>query len=191
MFVKNTVSTKKVCNNLFNETIDDIVLCTQRLYQNPNCQIRKSKFNKLMREGGRVEMMLNIFVSDSIIIQNQNILKTLQSKHTTNSWVYTRDTLLRCLKNNFGIKASWEHVVPVDVCIKDCVSKYKTMPPHNFRNWVENSIKNNWFICLVTENECANIKNTETATKRNSANYTLVYNLSGINKVHHLRSEII
>lgn len=191
MFVKNIVNTKKVCNSLFNETIDDIVLCTQRLYQNPKCQIRKSKFNKLMREGGRVEMMLNLFVTDSIVIQNQNILKTLQLKHEKNSWVYTRDTLLKCLKTNFGIKASWEHVVPVDVCIKDCLNNYKTMPPHDFRKWIEYSIKNSWFICLVSEGERDRIKITEMSTKRNSSNYTLIYNLSGVNKVHHLRSEII
>lgn len=191
MFIQQVSNANKIEKDLANETIDDIVLCTQRLYNRPSCQVTKNKFGKLMRDGGHVEAMLNIYVAESITNKNSNIINDLRSKSNNRAWWNIRTALLDNLKKTYKINASWEHVSPVKLCIKECLNAYEQMSAPMFRSWVEDSIKNRWFICLILKEENKKLSSVEKICERTSDNLENVYTVSGINKVYHVRNDLL
>lgn len=195
MFVKQVNNANKINSSLLEETIEDIALYTKRLYvkqkNNQTCQVTINKFDKLLREGGNIESMLNIYVSDNIVSHSSTILSDLQSKSQNNAWWNINRTLLDKLKKTYGIKARWEHVSPVKLCVHECLTNYKKMPEPDFKLWIEDSIKNRWFICLITLEEDEKLKIVEKSYKRNQDNLEQVYKAAGINKVHHVRNDLL
>lgn len=191
MFIQQISNANKINNDLVNETVQDIALCTERLYNRPSCQVTKNKFGKIMRDGGHVEAMLNIYVSENIVQSHPNILNDLRSKSNNRAWWNIRTALLDNLKKTYNINASWEHVSPVKLCIKECLNAYKEMSAPAFKEWVKDSIKNRWRICLILKDENKKLSNVEKICERTSDNLVNVYTISGINKVYHVRNDLL
>jgi hypothetical protein len=190
MFIKNSSLNKTLINQkLIDETIEDITINIYRLYKG-NCQVTRNKINKIMREGGHVEAMLNIYASDSIISQDTNIINDLMLKANNKAWWNIRTAMINCLKK-YDIQSSWEHVTPVKLCIEECEINYKKMCRPAFDKWVLNSIQDKWNICLVTKQENSLISKIEMQHKRNINNISEIYALAGIKKVHHIRNSLV
>ena len=169
---------------IWKENIEDILVLSRRL-KSRNCPITRSKLDKLFREGGRIESMLNVYISDKALESIDYTFIELSNLLESKNWTQTARNVRKIFKEA-NVKCTWEHVVPVKDCIDLCIQN-SNLDFNEFKSWIENNVKNSWFICIILKTEDFLLRKQ----KRNINNPWEVYNKSNITVKGLVRKNVI
>ena len=134
------------------ETIEDTHTLARRLATRP-CPITRSKLNKHLREGGKVELLLPIYASSTVAAATPGGVASLATTALRGPWWSTRDRLLAAVP----IPTRWEHVTPVRTAIDEAVAA-SHLDPTAFAAWFATATSSRWSICLISTEEDSRLR---------------------------------
>lgn len=178
--------------NFYSKIIkEEIYSQSKRISEFGKYQPLNKMFDKTFREGGKIECGLNIYISSAALeeekaLNNQNLSKeALLEKCTNGSWWESKNRMSSLFKK----KKRWEHIVPVKVCIDQCIDSFKNKSYPDFNSWLDLSLKSYWSVCWITLEEDKKLK--EYAKKRENLNedHFEIYKKSGI-KIIKIRNSL-